>query len=465
MEKKSDFNYTFLWRICLVAALGGLLFGYDYVVIGGAKPFYEAYFGISSHPWLQGWAMSSALLGCLGGAVISGIMSDFFGRKKLLILAAILFTVSAVGTALANSLSSFCLFRIIGGGGIGLASVLSPMFIAEVSPKIYRGRLVSVNQLTIVIGVLIAQIVNFAIAREVPLEFGPLEIAESWNGLMGWRWMFGAGVFPAIVFLILTFSIPESPRWLVKKGDPETARSVLHRIGGEDHATAELIDIEETISENEKGKVHFSELLSRKMLPVLGLGVFLAVFQQWCGHNVIFNYAEEVFTSAGYHINDMMFNIVITGIINLLFTFIAILTVDRWGRRPLMLFGAGGLAVMYGTLGYGYFINLTGPVMLVLVLCAIACFAMTLGPMVWVIISEIFPNRIRGAAVSVTVATLWIACMILNLTFPVLNSLLGAYGTFWIYSGICALSLFVIYRFLPETKGKSLEEIEAKFFK
>ena len=454
----------FLYRICLIAALGGLLFGYDYVVIGGAKPFYEAHFGIFDQPLLQGWAMSSALVGCLCGVLISGSMADRFGRKKLLILAAVLFTVSAVGTALADSLSVFCIYRIISGGGIGLASGLSPMFIAEVSPKEYRGRFVSLNQLTIVIGILLAQIINFAIARPVPLDFSPLEIAASWNGQIGWRWMFGAGTFPAILFLILMFFIPESPRWLVKNGNPDKARSILARIGNGDYAQRELEEIQQTINTDAVGKVRFSELLERKMIPVLALGVFLAVFQQWCGINVIFNYAEEVFTAAGYHISGMMFNIVITGIINLVFTFAAILTVDRWGRRPLMLIGAGGLAIIYGILGFGYYIHLTGPIMLILVLIAIACYAMTLGPMVWVIIAEIFPNRIRGAAVSIAVAALWIACTILNFTFPLLNAAFGSHGTFWIYGIICVLSLALIFRYLPETKGKSLEEIESEVF-
>lgn len=457
-------NQCFLWRICLIAALGGLLFGYDYVVIGGAKPFYEAYFNIFDRPWLQGWAMSSALVGCLFGVLISGSMADLFGRKRLLILAAVLFTISAVGTAIANSLAGFCVYRMIGGGGIGLASGLSPMFIAEVSPREHRGRFVSLNQLTIVIGILLAQVFNYLIARPVPLDFGPIEIAASWNGQSGWRWMFGAETFPAAMFLILMFFIPESPRWLVKKGDSKAARSILARIGGNDYAKRELEDIQNTISENERGKVRFSDLLNRKMIPILALGVFLAVFQQWCGINVIFNYAEEVFTAAGYHIGGMMFNIVITGVINLVFTFVAILTVDSWGRRPLMLLGAGGLAVVYAFLGYGYYVGMTGFTMLILVLAAIACFAMTLGPMIWVVIAEIFPNRIRGAAVSVAVAALWTACTILNYTFPILNKTFGAYGTFWIYGTICILSFIVIFRFLPETKGKSLEEIESSLF-
>jgi len=473
IDDNVKFSQAFLWRVCAIAAMGGLLFGYDLLVIGGAKPFYEAYFGIHDNPWVQGWVMSSAIIGCLIGVLLAGTLADRFGRKKLLFLAAIMFTATAVGMALSNCLTTFCTFRIVGGMGIGLASALSPMFIAEISPRQYRGRFVSFNQLTIVIGILAAQIVNLMIANYIAPLFvsadtvasPAAEIAASWNGRYGWRCMFGAGVFPAIVFLCLLFYVPESPRWLVKNGKSSKARSILALIGGDNYADDEIRAIEQTISSDEQGRVRFSELLDRRMFPVLALGIFLAVFQQWCGINVIFYYAEEVFRSAGYEISGLMFNIVITGIINLVFTFVAIATVDRWGRRPLMLIGAGGLALIYAILGYCYFIGMTGPIMLILVLCVLACFSMTLGPMVWVVLAEIFPNRIRGAAMSVAVASLWIANFVLAQTFPILNKGLGTYGIFWIYGGICAVSFVIIFLKLPETKGKSLEEIEAIFFK
>ena len=502
------FSQAFLWRVCVIAAMGGLLFGYDLLVIGGAKPFYESYFGIYNNPWMQGWVMSSAVVGCLIGVLLAGTLADLFGRKKLLLLAAVMFTATAIGMALSDSVTTFCTFRIVGGMGIGLASALSPMFIAEISPRQYRGRFVSFNQLTIVIGILTAQIVNLIIADFVAPSLTPQEITVSlkdvdtqarakiaeakdrgandqeidriqkesntqradlllgsWNGQWGWRCMFGAGAFPAGLFLLLMFFVPESPRWLVKNGKSSKARSILANVGGDNYADEEIRDIEQTISSDTQGQVRFSELLEHRMFPVLALGIFLAVFQQWCGINVIFYYAEEVFRSAGYEVSGLMFNIVITGIINLVFTFVAIATVDRLGRRPLMLLGAGGLAVVYAVLGYCYFVGMTGPVMLVLVLCVLACFAMTLGPMVWVVLAEIFPNRIRGAAMSVAVASLWIANFVLAQTFPILNGALGTSGTFWIYGGICAVSFVVIFLKLPETKGKSLEEIEAIFFK
>jgi SP family arabinose:H+ symporter-like MFS transporter len=455
------YNMGFLWVICLVAAMGGLLFGYDWVVVGGAKPFYEPHFSITDEmPFQRGWAQSSALVGCIFGALMSGLLTDRFGRKRLLVLSAALFTTSAVWTGLSWDFTSYNLARILGGLGLGLASNLSPMYIAEVSPAAMRGRFVSINQLTIVIGVLGAQIINWLIARPVPQDATQEFIRQSWNGQTGWRWMFGAETFPAVLFLLAMIFVPESPRWLVKYGRREKARGILARIGGDDYAAAQVQDIQTTIAGEEVARVRYSDLLEPKLFKIVGLGVFLAVFQQWCGINVIFNYAQEVFKAAGYGVSDIMLNIVITGIVNLLFTFVAIFTVDRFGRRALMLIGAGGLAGIYAILGTGYYLHSTGIHMLVLVIAAIACYAMSLAPVTWVVISEIFPNRIRGAAVSVAVLSLWVACTILTLTFPLLKNSLGAHGAFWLYGAICVIGLVVIYRRLPETKGKSLETIE-----
>ncbi len=472
MQNKSDinetpkkilpnYNMTFLWLICMVAAMGGLLFGYDWVVIGGAKPFYEPFFKITDDmPLMRGWTMSSALVGCLVGAAISGMLTDRLGRKRLLVVSGLLFTVSGIGTGIAWSLFCFNVFRIIGGLGIGLASNLSPMYIAEISPAQMRGKFVSINQLTIVIGILAAQIVNLLIAEPVP-ENATIEfINQSWNGQMGWRWMFGAETVPAFLFFLLMFFIPESPRWLVKYGKYEAAEEILSKIGGLDHARSEMDDIKATLAGNEISKVNFKDLLEPKLLKVIGIGVFLAVFQQWCGINIIFNYAQEVFAAAGFGVSGIMFNIVITGIVNLFFTFVAIYTVDSFGRKGLMLIGAGGLAVIYAILGAGYYFHSTGIYMLVLVISAIACYSMSLAPVVWVVISEIFPNRIRGAAVSIAVLFLWIACTVLTLTFPYLNRLLGSYGTFWLYGIVCVAGFFFVYKLLPETKGKTLEAIE-----
>jgi len=458
---QANYNMAFIWLVCLVAAMGGLLFGYDWVVIGGAKPFYEPYFGITdATPFLRGLAQSSALFGCLIGAVLSGIISDKSGRKRLLILSGLLFTVSAVGTALAGNFVSFNVFRIIGGTGIGLASNLSPMYIAEISPARMRGRFVSINQLTIVIGILTAQIVNWMIAQPVPEDASTEFILDSWNGQAGWRWMFGAETVPAFLFFLLMFFVPESPRWLIKSGRNEKASAILGRLGGSGYADAAIEDIKTTLAGEEIARVNFKDLLEPKLLRIVMLGVFLAVFQQWCGINVIFNYAQEVFASAGYGVSGIMFNIVITGIVNLLFTFVAIYTVDRFGRRILMLIGAGGLACIYAILGTGYYFQSMGVHMLILVVSAIACYAMSLAPITWVVISEIFPNRIRGAAMSIAVFSLWVGCTVLTLTFPYLKAGLGAHGAFWLYGVICVIGFVVILIKLPETKGKSLEDIE-----
>lgn len=455
------YNMRFLWLICVVAAMGGLLFGYDWVVVGGAKAFYEPFFNITDDtPLMRGWAMSSALFGCIIGAILSGMLTDRYGRKRLLILSGLMFTVSAISTGLSWSFFSYNVARVIGGLGIGLASNLSPMFIAEISPAHIRGRFVSINQLTIVVGILAAQIVNLMIAQPVPEDATMDLIRESWNGQTGWRWMFGAETVPAFLFFLLMFFVPESPRWLIKYGKYDQAEKILARIGGPEYGKTELADIKQTISNEEVAKVNFGDLLEPKLLKILMLGVFLAVFQQWCGINVIFNYAQEVFAAAGYGVSAMMFNIVITGIVNLVFTFVAIYTVDKLGRRAMMLFGAAGLAGIYAILGAGYKVESTGIHMLVLVIIAIACYAMTLAPITWVVISEIFPNRIRGAAMSVAVFSLWIACTVLTLTFPYLKNALGAHGAFWTFSVISVVGFVVIWLKLPETKNKSLEQIE-----
>ncbi|MEO8658772.1 MAG: sugar porter family MFS transporter [Bryobacteraceae bacterium] len=454
----TKYNLRYIWLISVVAAMGGLLFGYDWVVIGGAKPFYERFFHLET-PAEIGWAMSSALIGCLVGAVASGVLSDRFGRKRLLLAAAFIFTVSSLGTALAGTFSLFLVWRILGGVAIGLASSLSPMYIAEVAPAAIRGQLVSLNQLTIVIGILSAQVVNWLIAQPVAAGATPAQILASWNGQLGWRWMFGATVVPSLLFLVTMFVVPESPRWLAKNGHPERASVILARIGGTAFAASELREIEATL-EGETERVDFRELFHPRLRAVLGLGIFLAVFQQWCGINVVFNYAEEIFAAAGYRISDTLFNIVVTGATSFVVTFIAIFTVDRLGRRPLMLFGASGLAVIYLLLGLSYSMGLRGWPVLVLVIGAVACYSMTLAPITWVILSEIFPNRIRGAAMAVGVFALWAACFVLTYTFPFLNRGLGSSGTFWVYSAICATGFLILRAKLPETKDKSLEQLE-----
>jgi SP family arabinose:H+ symporter-like MFS transporter len=436
-----------------------LLFGYDWVVIGGAKPFYERFFEITGSPAMQGWLISCAIVGCVLGAMLSGYLSDKFGRKRPLIFTALVFVISALGTGASDSIATFVFFRLLGGIAIGLASNLSPMYIAEVAPENIRGKFVSLSQLTIVIGILLAQTANWMIADPVPLNSSNDMILQSWNGQWGWRWMFWAENVPALIFFLLMFIVPESPRWLAKMQQFEKSHQILTKIGGMEFAQKSLVEIKATLSEK-ASKSRFKDLLAPELRTVLIIGIVLAVLQQWCGINVIFNYAEEVFEAAGYNVSDILFNILITGSVNLLFTFIAIYTVDKLGRKALMLIGTGGLATIYIFLGIAYYTQISGWPMLVMIVAAIACYAMTLGPVVWVVLSEIFPNRIRGVAMSVGTMSLWIACFVLTYTFPILNDLLNTSGTFWLYAMICLAGFIFVYRTLPETKNKSLEELE-----
>ena len=427
----------FLYFICSVSAMGGLLFGYDWVVIGGAKPFYEVFFGITDSPALQGLAMTTANIGCLVGAMTAGILADRWGRKPLLLIAAVLFTVSAITTGAFNDFTLFNIARFLGGIGIGVASALSPMYIAEVSPAHIRGRMVSLNQMTIVLGILGAQIINMLLAESVSEGASQTELMSSWNVQMGWRWMFWAETLPAGLFLFLACFIPESPVFTEMKKAKQ---------------------MKQPTTKEKQSKSATASLFSYK--KVLLLGLVIAVFQQWCGTNVIFNYAQEIFQGAGFSVDGMFINIVITGIANVLFTFVALYTVEKWGRRTLMLIGAGGLGLIYLILGTCYFLGVQGIAMVALVVAAISCYAMTLGPVTWVLLSEIFPHKIRGLAMSVCTFALWAGCCTLTYSFPIMNTSLGSYGSFWIYSAICMVAFLFLFKRCPETKGKSLEELE-----
>ena len=430
----------YLLFICSVSAMGGLLFGYDWVVIGGAKPFYELFFGISQSPFMQGVAMTTALVGCLVGAMVAGALADRYGRKPLLTTAAVLFTVSALATGYFDDFVMFNIARFIGGVGIGVASALSPMYIAEVSPAHIRGRMVSLNQMTIVLGILGAQIVNMLLARDTTDP-----VSQAWNLEWGWRWMFWAETLPAALFLVMSLFIPESPVYLGLKG--------LKGLKGSNSSNI-------SNSSNLPSEAGLRELFEPRYRNVLLLGLIIAVFQQWCGTNVIFNYAQEIFVGAGFNVDGMFINIVITGIANVLFTFVALYTIEKWGRRTLMLIGAGGLGIIYAILGACYFVGMTGVLMVALVVAAISCYAMTLGPVTWTLLAEIFPHRVRGIAMATCTFALWVGCCTLTFFFPPMNATLGTYGSFWVYAAICICTFVFLLRRCPETKGKSLEQLE-----
>ena len=405
--------------------------------------------------------MSSALIGCLTGALLSGEWSDKYGRKKMLIIASFLFVWSAYGTGAVDSFTWFIIYRIIGGFGIGIASNVSPVYIAEVAPASVRGKFVSLNQLTIVLGILMAQLANWQIGEYFTQGGETLtDNSIEW----AWRWMFWAELIPAGLFFVLSFIIPESPRWLATVQKTAQARTILSRIGGEQYADQTLNELAQLTGKKEE-KANWGALLQPGVRNVLVIGIVLAIFQQWCGINVIFNYAHEIFSEAGYAVSDVLMNIVVTGVTNVIFTFVAIYTVDKWGRRTLMFVGSAGLAIIYAILGTCYFLEMSGWPMLLLVVMAIACYAMSLAPVVWVVLSEIFPVRIRGMAMAISTFFLWVACFLLTYTFPILNEVVGASGTFWLYGLICLGGFLFIRAKLPETKGKTLEALEKELTK
>lgn len=455
----SEINSVFVWRIAFIAAMGGLLFGYDFMVIGGATVFYEKFFGLAGRPELLGFSVASAPIGCIIGAAFSMLFADRYGRKNLLICSAVLFAVSAAGTALAWSFSSFNVFRLIGGAGIGLAANQSPMYIAETAPTRYRGRVVTTNQFTIMIGIVVSQAVNLCIQQYgegAHTTVGTM----TWNETTGWRLMFGAELIPAIAFFLLMFTVPRSPRWLVKRGRRPEAIQVLTTIGGPAYAIREVEDIASTISREEVARTNVRDLFDPRLVKVILLGMFLAVTQQWSGLNSVFAYSHQIFRDAGIDVSGVMLSLVFQGVTMLVFCVVAMFIVDHVGRKALMLVGALGISVVHFLIGYTFHREISGITAVILVMLAIALYATTLAPVVWVLLSELFPNRIRGVAMGISVVTLWVGYLILIQTFPLMQESMGTARTFWSYAAFLLFAFFVLLRFLPETKGKSLEEIE-----
>jgi len=444
MEKNLlQVNQGYILGISFISALGGYLFGFDFAVIAGALPFLKEQFSFNEY-W-EGFATASLALGCVAGCLVAGSLSDKYGRKPGLMLAAFLFFVSSLAMAFSATRDIFIFARFVAGIGVGMASMLSPLYIAEVAPASTRGRMVAINQLTIVIGILITNLVNYSLRD---------------SGPDAWRWMVGLGVIPSGIFLLGVIWLPESPRWLLKEGKDKKATAVLSNIGGAGYVTESLTNIKASLT-GVNVKFNYGDVFKKAVLPAVIVGIGLAVFQQFCGINVVFNFTTTIFESVGFTKDDQLKQTVFIGVINLLFTLLAMWQVDKLGRKPLMIIGSLGLAVLY--IISGLLLQNKSPLAAWPLLAAIGVYAMTLGPVTWVLISEIFPNHIRGAATAVAVISLWLSYALLVFTFPIIAGKLGTYTPFYIYSGICVLGFWFIKTRVKETKGKSLEDLENVF--
>ncbi len=436
------FNNSYILGISFVSALGGYLFGFDFAVISGALPFLKTAFHLTSLG--EGFLTGSLALGCIAGCLLAGNLANRYGRKPGLMIAALIFTVSSLGMAFSTSLNVFLIMRFLAGVGVGMASILSPMYIAEVSPAAVRGRNVTINQLTIVIGILITNLVNYSLADK---------------GSEPWRWMFGLGAIPSSLFFAGVLWLPESPRWLVKANKLQQAEENLLKIGNKQYAETTMQNIKSSLTGT--GMQSYKAVFSKAVRPAVILGITLAVFQQFCGINIVFNYTSTIFASVGADLNRQLFETVAIGFVNLVFTFFAMWQVDKWGRRPLMLMGSLALSVLYILLALSLQYKWNAGFVSAFVLMAIAAYSTSLAPVTWVLISEIFPNKIRELASSVAIVSLWLAYFILVFTFPVLAEKLGTYGPFWMYSIICVFGFLFVKFKVKETKGKTLEELEA----
>lgn len=434
-----SFNNRFILSISFISALGGYLFGFDFAVIAGALPFLKQHFAMDEY-W-EGFATASLALGCVIGCVMAGRIADRYGRKPGMILAAGIFLISSLAMGFSPSRNFFISARFIAGIGVGMASMLSPLYIAEIAPKHTRGRMVAINQLTIVLGILVTNVVNYKLSSK---------------GVDAWRWMFGLGAIPSALFLIGALWLPESPRWFLKVKKEAQASATLLRIGGEKYRD-EIIQSFRSL-EPQQGQTRIKDLFSRSVLPAVVVGMGLAVFQQFCGINVVFNFTTTIFESIGLSRDGQLRQTILIGVINLLFTLIAMWQVEKVGRKPLMLFGSIGLAVLY--LASAILLQQKSGFAAWTLLAAIGVYAVSLAPVTWVLISEIFPTKIRSMAVSVSVLALWLSYALLVFTFPILAARLGTYTPFYIYAAVCVAGFWFVKKKVKETKGKSLEEME-----
>jgi sugar porter (SP) family MFS transporter len=432
--------------ITVVAAIGGLIFGFDTAIVAGATRYMKEQFSLNSLQ--EGWAVSVVLIGCMFGAGLAGPVSDKIGRRRFMLISAVLFFVSAIGCALPRTITEFVIFRFVGGLGIGSAAVLSPLYIAEVSPARIRGALVSVNQMAIVTGILLAYFVNWIFAGAGPAN---------------WRYMYAMGAVPSILFFLLLLRVPESPRWLVKRDREGEATRVLTQVDSAEAAAVGIREIKETLTLEEGS---FRELFRPGFRRPIFIAIVLAVFQQITGINAILYYAPRIFESAGFGRMSAIGQSTIIGFANMIFTVVAIVLADRVGRRPLLLVATAGMGLSLALLGAAFKFQFLPPsALLFVILLYIAFFASAMGPLVWVVMAEIFPIRMRGAAMGLATLILWLADFVVTLTFPIISDKLNASAAFWIYGVMCALDLIFMIFYLPETKGKSLEEIERQWLK
>ncbi len=448
MQNQSDSgNKWFVLGVSLVAALGGFLFGFDTAVISGTIGFVKDQFAMDAV--LEGWFVSSALVGCVLGVSVAGLMSDRFGRKRVLLLSGALFFASAMGCMLAPDMISLIVYRVLGGVGVGMASMLSPLYISEISPAAIRGRMVALYQFAITIGILLAYFSNALIANGNFL----------WSTDDAWRTMFGAEMIPAFLFVVMLFFIPESPRWLVVRGYKERAMSILSKVDGSEKARKEIDEIEAVANAPSAG---FREIFAPGMRIALFVGIAVAVSSQLSGINAVIYYGVQILNDAGLSQGDALGGQVIIGVVNVLFTILAIWKIDQLGRRPLLLWGVSGIVIAHLMIGYLFYTDqVEGYALMFFLLFFIACFAFSFGPISWILISEIYPTRIRARVVSLVTLLLWGANAVLIQIVPWLLENLGSAGTFWLFAGLSAPVLWIAWKILPETKGKSLEEIEA----
>jgi len=451
--KKSN---TYLYLVCLVAALGGFLFGFDTAVISGTVSLVKHDFNLNAN--YEGWFVSCALLGCIIGVSISGKLSDKYGRKIVLILSAVLFLASALGCMLSGSFTVLVIFRLIGGLGIGVASMVSPLYISEFSPSRFRGMMVSLYQLALTIGIVLAYFSNAYLLNHSGGSFG----SDNMNRIFStevWRAMLGLGALPAAVFLISLFMVPESPRWLLLKGEEQKAKDILTKIDGADAAKNEIEAFKATGDED--SETSLKELFKPVYRKALLIGLLLPFMSQVCGINAVIYYGPKILEQAGFTLNNALGGQVTIGLVNVVFTFVAIFTIDKWGRRPLLFTGIGGAILALFVIGALFALGITsGPWILIFIITFISCFAFSFGPVCWVVVGEIFPNAIRGKAMALATLSLWVGNFLVGQLTPLMLEGLGSSWTFWLFGLCCSPALWVTWKLIPETKGKSLEMIE-----